>query len=175
MRSVGRQFDEKTLISEMSSRLAGRPADGSRSIAPGRAGSPANVVVWVDAGDEVLVHLDSVAVRMVGQTLLVSVDLETDQTGRTPLVVSLALGAGKDAAGLVAVTDELPHGNGLLAARWGPHLQAAVWACILGMAQDFSAQLSSVPRGLTIANGVLNLEAGSPLQAPPPAAKPGVR
>lgn len=175
MRGEGRQFDEKTLIAELSSRLAGRPADGSRSNAPGPAGSPANVVVWIDAGDEVLVHLDSVAVRIVGQTLLVSVDLDTDQTGRTPLIVSLALGAGKDAAGLVAVTDELPHGNGLLAARWGPHLQAAVWASILGMAQDFSAQLGGVPRGLTIANGVLNLEAGLPLQAPPPPTKPGIR
>lgn len=175
MPGEGRQFDVKTLTVELSSRLAGRPADGSRSVALDPSGAPAKVVVWIDAGDEVLVHLDSIVVRIVGQTLLVSVDVETDQTGRTPLIVSLALGAGNDAAGLVAVTDELPHGNGLLAARWGPHLQAGVWASILGMAEDFSAQLGGVPRGLTIVNGVLNLEAGSPLQAPPPSTKPGVR
>jgi hypothetical protein len=162
---VPSRVDAKTLAAELALRLPGRPSDGSRaavSLASGRQSQ----VVWVDAGDEVLVHLDSVAVQMTARGVLVSVDLETDQTGRTPLIVSLALSNGKDAAGLVAVTDELPRGNGLLAARWGAHLQAAVWAGILGLAQDFAAQHAGVPRALTIANGVLNLQAGPPLQVP---------
>jgi hypothetical protein len=93
-----------------------------------------------------------------------SVDLETDQTGRTPLIVSLALSTGNDAGGLVAVTNELPHGNGSLAARWGPSLQAAVWASLLGLAQDFGATQNGAPRALTLAGGKLNLQAGPPLQ-----------
>jgi hypothetical protein len=158
------RFDARTLAAELSLRLAGRPADGSRA-ATSLSGGPLQQVVWVDAGDEVLVHLDSVAVRIVGRTVLVSVDLECDQTGRTPLIVSLALSAGTDAAGLLAVTDELPRGNGLLAARWGPQLQAAAWASILGIAQDFGAQQGGVPRALTVVDGGLNLQAGPPLQA----------
>jgi hypothetical protein len=174
MSKAGQQFNEKSLAAELSTRLSGFPVDGTRPVASAQTG-PAKTVVWIDAGDEVLVHLDSVSVRMIGQTLLVSVDLDTDQTGRTPLIVSLALSSGSDAAGLVAVTDELPHGNGLLAARWGSHFQAAVWASVLGIAQDFSAQGGGVPRSLTISNGVLNLEAGAPLQAPSPPTNTGVR
>ena len=160
------RFDARTLAAELALRLAGRMADGSRA-APSLSGGTLVQVVWVDAGDEVLVHLDSVAVRIVGRSVLVSVDLESDQTGRTPLIVSLALSSGNDAAGLLAVTDELPRGNGLLVARWGPQLQAAVWASILGIAQDFGAQQGGVPRALTISDGGLNLQAGPPLQVTP--------
>jgi hypothetical protein len=156
-----RQYDEKAISAELVVRLAGRTADGSLSpvtLSPTK-------VVWVDAGDEVLVHLDSIAVRILASCLLVSVDFETDQTGRTPLIVSLALSTGRDAGGLVAATDELPRGNGALAARWGPSLQAAVWASLLGLAQDSGAQQNGVPRALTLAGGKLNVQAGLPLRA----------
>jgi hypothetical protein len=166
-RRIPPRFNAKSLAAELALRLGGRPADGSQPVAS-IAAKPPSQVVWVDAGDEVLVHLDSVAVRIVGRSVLVSVDLDTDQTGRTPLIVSFALGAGRDAAGLVAVTDELPRGNGLLAARWGAHLQAAVWASILGIAQDFGAQQGGAPRAITVTNRVLTLRAGPPLQAQPP-------
>lgn len=155
------QLDDKTISTQLAVRLAGRAADGSRSPVTG----PPKTIVWVDAGDEVLVHLDSIAVRILATALLVSVDLETDQTGRSSLIVSLALSTGNDAGGLLAVTDELPRGNGALAARWGPSLQAAVWASLLGLAQDSAAQLSGVPRALTLAGGKLNIQAGPPLQA----------
>lgn len=155
------QIDPATITTELGVRLAGTGADGSHS----PAGTRPQKVVWVDAGDEVLVHLDSITVRILANALLVSVDLETDQTGRTPLIVSLALSIGNDSAGLVAVTDELPRGNGLLAARWGPALQAAVWASLLGLAQDLGAKQNGVPRALSLAAGKLNLQAGPPLQA----------
>ena len=158
------QVDEKTIATQLGVRLAGRAADGS--VAPA-ATPPPQRVVWVDAGDEVLVHLDSIAVRILDTVLLVSVDLETDQTGRTPLIVSLALSTGNDAAGLVAVTNELPQGNGLLAARWGPALQAAIWASLLGLAQDFATPQSGVPRSFSLSGGRLTLQAGPPLKVPP--------
>ena len=155
------QFDTKYLITELAVRLAGRPADGSRS------STDATQVVWVDAGDEVLVHLDSVQARVAGSTLLVSVDLESDQTGRASLIVPFALGGTNDNAGMVAVTDELPRGNGLLAARWGKALQAAIWASLLGLAQDHAAQSNGVPRMFAIspASGQITLQAGPPLEA----------
>jgi hypothetical protein len=158
------ELDPKTLAAELALRLIGRPADGSQPAA-GLATLAPKQIVWVDAGDEVLLHLESIAVQIIANSLVVSVDLECDQTGRTPLVAAFALGTGSDAAGLVAVTDELPHGNGLLAARWGSQLQTAVWAAILGIAQDFAAQQNAAPRGIGAVDGLLHLEVGPPLQA----------
>jgi len=71
-------------------------------LTPVAAGGAPAPVIWVDGGDEVLVHLESVQAKMLdGGVLLVSVDLETDQTGRTPLIVRLAL-ANSDAIMIVS-------------------------------------------------------------------------
>jgi len=172
--SIPDQLDPPTLGAALTLRLSGNPADGSRP--PDPSASPPSQVIWVDNGDEVLVHLDSTKTQIVQQTLLVSVDLETDQTGRQTMVVVLALGDGTDNAGLVGTTDELPRGNALLAARWGQALQASVWAVLMQLAQEHAFERSKAPRGLIIANGLLNLLADVPLQAstPPPASTPGV-
>lgn len=157
--SIADQLDESTLASELSTRLAGKPADGS--VAPTTAPTK---VIWVDRGDEVLVHLDSMTVRIMDGIVLVSVDLETDQTGRTPLVVSFSVGGANDPAGLVAVTDEFPRGNGLLASRWGRALQAAAWASVLGIANDHATERGLAPLGIVAASGTLSLKAGTPLK-----------
>jgi hypothetical protein len=107
-------------------------------------------VVWVDAGDEVLVHMESLTTQITGQCVLISIDLETDQTGRTPLVVAFSLGHD-DKGALIAATDEFPRGNGLLAARWGVQVQ-------------HSTQQGASPAGLTIQKGVLKLHTGAPLK-----------
>ena len=122
-------------------------------------------MVWVDHGDEVLAHLDSLAARVSGGRLLVSLDLETDQTGRTPLVVAFALGGANDPAGLVAVTEPFPRGNALLAARWGEAVQAAVWAGLLALAQDHAEERGSAPRGIAALEGSLQFHAGPELAA----------
>ena len=150
------EADVETLLAV---RLAGTPADGS---AP--SGSAPTSVIWVDQGDEVLVHLDSVAVRYVGQSMLVSMDLETDQTGRTPLVVPFALGNDSAAgATLVAATEEFPRGNALLAARWGAAMRDAAWSALLGLASDHAAERDATPLGLTLQSGALRLSAGAAL------------
>ena len=167
----------------MANRLAGTPANGSRTAvlsAPinivAAAGSAAGAsapaaVIWVDGGDEVLVHLESVQTKMIGGgLLLVSVDLETDQTGRTPLIVRLALAPSDQAAGLVAITDALPTGNGVLAARWGSVLQNAVWAALLGLAQDHATQSGLAPRTIGVTAGQFTLQPGAP---PAVVANPG--
>jgi hypothetical protein len=153
-------LDEPALSSTLAQRLAGSPADGTTS---GQDSAPE--VIWVESGDEVLVHLDSTQVRMLDGALLVSVDLETDQTGRSPLVVILALGASGDPAGLMAVTDDLPRGNGVLAARWGQVFQTAVWASLLGLASDHASERGSSPMGIAVAPGALSLRVGPPLSA----------
>src|ERR1043165_5920410 len=125
------RLDESALAGTIAVRLGGLPADGSKPPA-----QPPSKVIWVDQGDELLVHLDSIQTRIMDRMLLVSVDVETDQTGRTSLVVPFALGNATDPAGLVAVTDHYPRGNGLLASRWGEAVQAAVWSTVLGIAKE---------------------------------------
>jgi hypothetical protein len=163
-------LDEATLASALATRLEGTAANGSRTdmiatrLAPVAAGAALAPVIWVDGGDELLVHLESVQTKMLdGGVLLVSVDLETDQTGRTPMIVRLALPTTGQAAGLVATTDAFPVGNGALAARWGAVLQNAVWASLLGLAQDHAAQTGLAPRGIGVTAGGLTLQPAAPL------------
>jgi hypothetical protein len=140
----------------LQARLAGVPADGS---APNGA-VPASVI-WTDQGDEVLVHLSSLNISFVESTVLVSIDLESDQSGRTAMVVALALGDTPQAGGaLLAATDEIPRGNALLAARWGKVLRDAAWTAFLVLAADHADQTRLSPQALTLAHGQLRLTAG---------------
>jgi hypothetical protein len=140
--------------------MAGTSADASQllNVSP-------TTIIWVERGDEVVLHLDSVQARLLPGSLLVAVDLETDQTGRATLVVAFALGSAGDPAGLTAVTDDLPKGLGTLCARWGKTLQAAIWASLLGFAQDAAAQQGGAPIGLAVSQGGLTVIAGTPLSA----------
>jgi hypothetical protein len=152
-RVVPDRLDEAALAAQLQMRLRGAPADGSSvSLAD------AQRVVWVDAGDEVLVHLDSIQVRLLNRIIVVSVDLETDQTGRAPLICSLALGGQRDKAGLIATTDEIPHGNPQLAARWGRVLQSALWGSLLALARDHAAERGEDAQALHVMPGRLQLE-----------------
>jgi hypothetical protein len=139
---------------------------GRGAAAPGRPPPPVSAsgtrVVWVDGGDEVVVHLDSVKAQIAAGSLLVAVDLEADQTGRQTLVVALALGSAADPAGLVAVTDDLPRGNGLLAARWGGPLQAAVWGALVDLAQQRAAADGTFARGFALGRAALDILVGPP-------------
>jgi hypothetical protein len=162
------QLGESDLIAALSVRLAGTSANGvpvaSASGTP--AAAPAKVI-WVDHGNEVLVHLDSTAVRILDRMVLVSVDLETDQTGRTPLVCSFAVSGAGELGGLVATTDEIPRGKGVLAACWGKQLQTAVWSSLMGLSNDHAAERDLNPRAVSAAPGKLSLSAGAALEAVP--------
>lgn len=144
---------ETALAQELRVRLAGVPADGA---APA-ADNPAQVI-WIDAGDEVLVHLDSIQVRILDRMIVVAVDLETDQTGRAPLVCPFALGGLRDQAGLIATTHELARGNRLLAARWGSVLQSALWAALTGLAQDHAEERGQQVHGIHALPGRITLK-----------------
>ena len=65
--------------------------------------------------------------------------------------------------GLVATTDDVPHGLGLLASAWGKQLQTAVWSTLMGLANDHASERSLTPRGLAATAGQLHLAAGKAL------------
>ncbi|PWT76139.1 MAG: hypothetical protein C5B46_01590 [Proteobacteria bacterium] len=156
------QLGEADLTAQISVRLVGTTANGVPLATP--AGTPPpNKVIWVDHGNEVLVHLDSTTVRILDRMVLVSVDLETDQTGRTPLVCSFAVSGAGELGGLIATTDELPRGPGTLASAWGQQLQTAVWSTLMGLVNDHASERSLTPRALSASAGTLSLQAGAAL------------
>ena len=119
---------------------------------------PPSRVVWVDGGDEALVDLDSLTTKLVGATLVVSLDLETDQTGRAPVIVRFALGDGSDPAGLIAATDEVAGGYPPPVSRWGEAVTAAAWSALIGLGVDHADQRGGVAGHLTIDSGYLVLQ-----------------
>ena len=157
--------DEAGLAAELRGRLIGTPADGS---AVGQA-TTAKQIIWVDAGDEVLVHLDSIKVRLLTRAIVVSLDLEADQTGRGPLIVTFSLGGARDQEGRVATTDELPHGNPQLAARWGRAVQAALWAALMGLVSDHAAERGKEPGAIYVTPGAIQIKTQATKILSPPA------
>ena len=153
-------FTEASLPATIVTRIVGTPANGAALTAP-----IGNQVIWVDAGDEVLVHLDSLQTKILDRMVVMSIDLECDQVGRTPMIVTFALGDANDPAGLVAVTDEYPRGDGRLAARWGDAIQAALWSALLGLSGDHATERSQSPSGISAKAGVLTLHAGARITA----------
>jgi hypothetical protein len=155
-------FTEATLATELGQRLTGRSADTGAAVTSRHI---AGQVIWLDAGSEVMVHLDSTKTHIGDGQLLVSVDFECDQTGRTPLIAAFGMNRGSDAAGLFCTTDALPRGNGLLAARWGRIYQDALWAALTSLIADHAAERKLFPLALICANSTLRLASGPPLNA----------
>lgn len=154
-------YTEITLAAELAQRLRGRSADNRPTLTT----RVPTQVIWVDAGSEVMVHLDSIKTSIADGLLLVSTDFECDQTGRTPLIAAIAMNKGADAAGLFAATDELPRGNGLLAARWGVIYQEALWAALTSVVSDHAAERKLFPLALICSGGLVHLRSGPPLVA----------
>lgn len=156
---IPNQLSEADLTVQVATRLVGTTANGT-PLTGGSSSTPPAKVIWIDHGNEVLVHLDSTAVQIFDRVVLVSVDLETDQTGRTPLVCAFAVGGPGELGGLIATTDDLPRGLGSLASCWGRQLQSAVWSSLMGLANDHAAERNLTPRGLAASAGTLHLTAG---------------
>lgn len=149
------RLSEPVLAAALARRLAPESARPS-----GFASPPA--VVWIDRGDEVLVHLPDLRVALRDKLIAVSLDLETDQTGRKTLLMPFAVGGIRDQAGLLAATEELPRGDGLLVARWGRIVQDAVWGALLQVVDDYATRLGKLPFGFTAYDRVLSLRAAKP-------------
>lgn len=150
-------LDESRLRALMQTALAGN------STAVSAVGTRQRTVIWDDFGDQVLVYLDSVVVRLIKRLVFVSVDLECEQTGRAPLIVTFALGSVQDGAGLVATTDEAPRGHPLLAGRWGRILQETVWAALLGASRQHAGERGKVPLSIHVLDGHLRLATAAPV------------
>lgn len=99
-------------------------------------------VVWREGDSEIVAYPPELRVSLRPGLILVELPVATDQTGKTSLVIPLSAGSSPGDAALVALTESLPRGNSLLAARWGFFVQEVVWAAVLNVGQ---ARLASVP------------------------------
>jgi hypothetical protein len=122
--------------------LAGTPADGSA--APPK---PPRSVVWVDRGDELVVHGDSIRVAIGGGTVVMSIDVETDETGRKTLVVPMAVGTSADHPPVI-VMESQPRGDATLARRWGPALLSALFFALEAILADHAGAHAAMPKAI---------------------------
>ena len=152
---VGDRLDEDAIGARIRAALAGQPGSSSASLGPAAA------VVWEDAGDEVLVHLDSLQVRLPERMVVISVDLESDQTGRGPVIVRFVFGSTEDALGMVAATDELAHGNPELATRWGDVVRDVAWAALIGTVEEHARERGLAPQAIHFVRGNIRLRTTS--------------
>ncbi len=100
-----------------------------------RGGQPGTPVVWTNGDSEALVHPAKTRVALQPGLLLVELVIDTDQTGVANLVIALRVGTSARDATLVAVTEQAPRGNALLAARWGAIAQNELWDALLRVGQ----------------------------------------
>lgn len=124
-----------------------------------RLGDGDPTVLWADRGDRVLVHAADVKVRLADAGLSVEVPLETAETRRETLTVTLAIAAHPAAPDAVALTSARPVGDERLAARWGHAVQEAVFTALLETLADAAHHARAKPRGFRIGPKGLELAA----------------
>lgn len=123
-----------------------------RQLAAGAAaGGP---LVWSHGDSEAVFHADELRLSLRPGLVLVEVTLETDQTGRAALVVPFGVGRSASDATLQAVTEGVPRGDALLAARWGQIVQDELWEGLLNVGQqDVRARGDALVVGGLYTNG----------------------
>jgi hypothetical protein len=105
--------------SDLLSRVRLRLLNGAAETAPS--------VIWTRSGSELLVHTSSLLLRLTDGWLVVDVELETLETGRSPVRCLFFLGRDQLGDGLKAAARIAPDVSPLLSSTWGESLQAAIW------------------------------------------------
>lgn len=96
-------------------------------------GKTRGAVVWQDRGSEVLVWAARARVRIADGYLLVKVPMASNESGRSPREVAVALFLGRPGERLgtkATTTLDLEDPSGLTS-KWGEHVQAAAWGGLL--------------------------------------------
>jgi len=119
-------------------------------------GAPASKqVVWLDNGDRVLIHGESLKTRLTGGWLICDLDLEADPAGKQTVQFVYFLGNGTTGDGLNAgCTVNAPTaGAAQLADRWGTSVQRVIWDAVLDAVEAcvFHAGTQSPGQKLTLA------------------------
>lgn len=157
-------LDERTLAAALRSALAGSPAYEERDANVTSAAAPLRVI-WTHDGDEVLVELGGLAVRLGGGAVDVTVDLESDETGRHALSVALVLGDDPRPTQVRAGIEGGVRGDPQLAARWGAVLERAVWSALLSVVDARASAAGGIAAGASVRDGRLRVTLQPPAAA----------
>lgn len=118
-------------------------------------GRGTSTVVWVDRGDELIVYASQLQVRFRPGAIVCQVPLESCETKRAVLKVTIAVATVDEAPSLIAATQNMPEGNELLAARWGYILQEVIWGALLDLLSRYAGERQ--PIGFRLAEKGLEL------------------
>ncbi|HVE80351.1 MAG TPA: hypothetical protein VNA89_15910 [Gemmatimonadaceae bacterium] len=101
-------------------------------------GVPEQPVVWTDGDAEAVLYPELLRLALRPGFVLLEARFATDQTGErpVPLIVPFSVGSTSHDAALVAVTEDAPRGDPVLAARWGTLTQDALWSAVLAAGAD---------------------------------------
>jgi hypothetical protein len=130
------------------------------------AGSKADTIVWQDRGDEVVVYLSTLQVRLAPPAVFAAIELESDQTGRHSVIVRFVFGDPQDPAGLFATTDEVVRGNSLLATRWGPIFRDLIWSALTRLSSNHAVERGLAPLRLSVGRSGLQMVASQSIPLP---------
>ena len=122
-------------------------------------GTRADQVVWSQGGNELLVLLAKVQVRLSDGIALVLIPASCDEEREALVTVAFAVGDDRRPAGLLAATENRPRGPGAVVDLWGDALTAFAWRVLLLVSTGVAGHVGQdvdgaplVPAGLT-ANG----------------------
>lgn len=141
--------DEATAAYRRAARIA---------LSPGVA-TPAEVVVWHDAGAELLLYPGRASLAVEAGLLLATIPIFTEQTGSADVVVPFAVGSADTNAGLAMATRSRPSGPEVVLDRWSEPLVDGAWQALLVVAT--SAVAPGRPAALAAERGKLMVQPGT--------------
>ncbi len=112
-------------------------------------------MVWVDAGDELVVDFAATRVAIRPGMVVVGLSVATDRHRPTIVSVPIAVGTPEKITGLHAVTPRVPEGPTDLVARWGNPLIAAAWGALLDVVEALAAAVGEDRDGNPLAAAAL--------------------
>lgn len=104
-------------------------------------------VIWSRAGSEILIVAKKVSVETTEGGVVVTVPIQTEETGAIEIQVPIALGTADRDAGLLASTSARPLGPAIIVDRWGDAIVAFAWQALLTVAIAIAAKTGADSRG----------------------------
>lgn len=83
--------------------------------------------LWRRNGDELLVDVGAIVLRLSEGLAHVTVPVECDQTGPVEVHVAFAVGSPERPAGMLAAAERIPRGPHVVVEAWADELTALVW------------------------------------------------
>ena len=112
-------------------------------------------VVWQQDGSSLMVHADTITVDCEDGFARFTLEVETDQTGRTLVGVTFYLSTADDLSDLMGTKEEAPEGDPIVVGRWGAIIQDVIWSNVLELILDRADDLGQEAIGIGAGEGCI--------------------